>query len=106
MGQDVDNPLNVMIDGTPSEVMNSFTYLGATITSNLSLDEEITTGIGKASVTMSRLSKWVWQNGKFTLATKICIYRVCILSILLYIVKHGQLMPIMMKDWTAFTFVA
>ena len=57
MGQDVDNPPNVMINGTPLDVMNSFTYLGATITSSLSFDEEITTRIGKASATMLRLSK-------------------------------------------------
>ena len=42
MGQDVDNHPNVKINGTPLDVMNSFTYLGATITSNLSLNEEIT----------------------------------------------------------------
>ena len=46
-----------MIDGTPLDVINSFTYLGVTITSNLSLYEEITTRIGKAAATMSRLSK-------------------------------------------------
>ena len=80
MGQDVDNSQDVMIDGTCLDVMNSFIYSGATITSNFSLDE-ITT---KASVTMSRLNKCIWENRKLTMATKICIYRACILSILLY----------------------
>ena len=56
MSHNVDNPPNVTIDGTPLDVMNTFTYLGATITTNLSLDEEITTKIGKASATMARLS--------------------------------------------------
>ena len=84
IGQDVDNAPNVMIDGTPWDVVNSFTYLGATITINLSLHEEITTGIDKTLVTMLRLSKQVWENRKLTLATKICIYRACILSTLLY----------------------
>ena len=57
MGQDVDNPPNVMTDGTSLDIMNPFTYIGAIITSNLSLDKDITTRIGKASVTMLRLSK-------------------------------------------------
>ena len=57
MGQDVDNSTNVTIDGTPLDVMNTYTYLGATITSNLCLNEEITTRIGKASATIARLSK-------------------------------------------------
>ena len=56
MGQDVDNPPNITIDGTPLDVMNTFTYLGATITSNLSLGEEITMRIGEASAIMGRLS--------------------------------------------------
>ena len=33
---------------------------------------------------MERLSKWVWKKRKLTLATKICIYRACIPSTLLY----------------------
>ena len=57
MGQDVDNLPNVTINGTPLDVVNTFTYLGATITNNLSPDEEITMRSGKASATMARLSK-------------------------------------------------
>ena len=104
MGQDVDNPPNVMIDDTPLDVMNTFTYLGTTIISNLSLDEEITTGIGKASATMARVSKWVWENRKLTLAhqdlhlTELAFSATCCTA-----VKHGQHMPIMKQDWTAFT---
>ena len=84
MGQDVDNCPNVTIDGTPLDVMNTFTYIGATITSKLSLNVEITTRIGKASATMARLNKQVWEKRKLTLATKICIYRACIFSTLQY----------------------
>ena len=68
----------------PWMCMNTFTYLGATTTSNLSLDEEITTRISKASASMTILSKQVWENIKLTLATKICIYRACILINLQY----------------------
>ena len=95
MGQDVDNPPNIMIDGTPLDVANSLTYLGATITINLSYNEDIMTRIGKASATMLRLSKQVWESRKLTLATRICIYRACIISTLLYSSETRQLMPIM-----------
>ena len=57
MDQDMDNPPNVMIGGTPLDVMNTFTYLGATITSNLSLNEKITMRIGKDSATIAKLRK-------------------------------------------------
>ena len=109
MGQDVNNLPNVTIDGTPLNVKNTFTYLGATIMSNLTLDEEITTRIGKASATMARLSKWVWENRKLTLATKMCIYRACILSTLLYSSETWttyELMPIMKQVRTVFTSAA
>ena len=95
MGQDMDNPPNVMIDHTPLDVVNSFTYLGATITSNLSLDEEITTKIGKASATMSgseneygRTGSLPWQL--ISASTELASSAPCCTA-----VKHGHLMPVM-----------
>ena len=54
------------------------------MTDSLSLDTEIDKRIGKASTTMSRLSKRVWSNKKLTEHTKVQVYRACILSTLLY----------------------
>ena len=103
MDQEVDNPPNVMIDGTPLDAMNTFTYLGATITSNLSLNEEITMRICKASASIAsmdgRTGNLPWQPR--SAPTELVSSAACCT-----VVKHGQLMPIMKQDWTAFTFAA
>ena len=58
------------------EVVHNFVYLGSTIPDTLSLDIELKRRIGKASTTMSSLTKRVWKNGN--------VYRACVLSTLLY----------------------
>ena len=60
----------IHIDNYNLEVVSAFTYLGLTMSSNLSLEPELSRRIGKASSVMSRLSKRVWENKKLTLNTK------------------------------------
>ena len=43
-------------------VVDQFTYLSSTITSNLSLDADINMHIAKAATVMSKLNKRVWSN--------------------------------------------
>ena len=59
--EDSETPAISIADHT-LEVVQEFTYLGSSITSNLSLNEEINNRIGKAASVMSRLSKRVWEN--------------------------------------------
>ena len=66
------------------EVGESFTYLGSTISSNLSLDVELNTRIGKAPSAMARLAKRVWDNSMLTTNTKMKVYQACVLSTRLY----------------------
>ena len=66
------------------EVVDSFTYLGSTITSNLSLDAEINIRIAKAEAIMSKLNRRVWSNNNLTVNTKLHVYQACVLSTLLY----------------------
>ncbi|XP_063601126.1 uncharacterized protein LOC134777220 [Penaeus indicus] len=61
-----------------------FTYLGSTISSNLSLDAELNKRIDKAATAKARLSKKVWDNKKLTTKTKMMVYQACVLSTLLY----------------------
>ena len=49
----------------------SFVYLGSTITNNLSIDSELNKRIGKAAMTLSRLTKRVWSNNKLSDHTKV-----------------------------------
>ncbi|XP_067881216.1 uncharacterized protein [Heterodontus francisci] len=64
MGQDVRNAPSINIGDHALEVVQEFTYLSSTITSNLSLDAEIYKRMGKASTATSRLAKTVgkWRT--------------------------------------------
>ena len=82
--QDVDTPLAIYIDDCQLEVVHQFTYLGATISDNLSLDAEISKRTGKAATTLARLTTRVWENPKLTIPTKMAVYNACMISTLLY----------------------
>jgi hypothetical protein len=101
MAQDADPP-SIIINNYKLEVVSEFTYLGSTITNNLSLDAELNKRIGKASTTLSRLSQRVWNNSKLTLNTKISVYRACVLSTLLYASETWTLYASQEKRLSAF----
>ncbi|KAI8519654.1 hypothetical protein Bbelb_029110 [Branchiostoma belcheri] len=84
MVQDVPNPPAIHINGSLLAVTDRFTYLGSTVTNNMSLDVEINTRIGKAASVMSKLNKRVWENRNLTMNTKLKVYQACVLSTLLY----------------------
>lgn len=84
LGQDVSSAPNITIDDYTLEVVEDFTYLGSTISSNLSLDAELDKRIGKAASAMARLTKRVWTNKSLTTNTKMRVYQACVLSTLLY----------------------
>ncbi len=82
----------IMAQGSPTvtigdytlKVVDDFTYLGTTVTSNLSLDSELSKRIGKAAAAIVKLCKRVLENNMLTKATKMSVYRACVLSTLLY----------------------
>ena len=83
MGQDVSSTPTISVGCHTLEVVDRFTYLGSTISSNLSLDAELNTRIGKAATTMARLTKRVpmarltkrvWDNTMLTINTKMRVY--------------------------------
>ena len=84
MGQNVPTPPSISINNEVLEVTNHFTYLGSTVTSNLSLDKEIDKRIAEAAAVLSKLSKRVWNISQLTLNTKLKVYQACVLSTLLY----------------------
>ncbi len=93
MGQDVSSTPCISIGDHTLEVVEDFTYLGS-ISSNLSLDNELNTRIGKASIAMARLTKRVWNNSMLTTNTKMKVYQASVLSTLLY----GS------ETWTMYTW--
>ena len=72
------------INGEVLEVTDRYTYLGFTITNNLSLDTEINKRIAKAAAVLSNLSKRVWENHQLTWNTNLKVYQACVLGNLLY----------------------
>ena len=66
-------PPATTIGGYELDVVEQFTYLGSTITDNLSLDTEIDKRIGKAATTVGRRASRVWTNPKLTLKTKMVV---------------------------------
>ena len=84
LGRDVDTPPVTTIDNYQLEVVHEFTYLGSTITDNLSLDAELNKRIGKAETMLGRLATRVWENTKLTTKTNMAVYNACVVSTLLY----------------------
>ena len=84
MGQDVETPPSISIDTQNLECVNTFTYLGSTISSDLSLDAELNTRLARAATVMAKLSQRVWSNNHISLHTKLQVYQACVISTLMY----------------------
>ena len=69
----------ITIDNTDLEVVDTFTYLGSTVSSSTSLDAEIRCRIAKAAAVMAKLNKRVWGNDLLSERTKMCVYQACVL---------------------------
>ena len=82
MGQGTPIAPAVSLKGVTLNAVDSFTYLGSTIST--SLDAELGTRIGKAATTFGKLTQRVWANRRLTLRTKVLVYRSCVLTTLLY----------------------
>ena len=82
MGQDVSSTPNISIDNYTPKVVEDFTYLGSTISSNLSLESELSKRIGKTASAMARFSDKLWENPSLTTNTKMRVYQACLLSTL------------------------
>ncbi|KAL8568596.1 hypothetical protein ACOMHN_006257 [Nucella lapillus] len=74
----------IKIDGKVLNNVDSFTYLGSSLSSSNSLDKEISNRIAKASASYGRLHKRVWNERGLKLETKCAVYRGVVLTALLY----------------------
>ena len=84
MGQDIKEIPSLFIHNYKLEIVHEFVNLGSTITGNMSIDSEINKRIGKAAMTLYRLTKRVWSNNKLSDHTKVNVYKACEISTLLY----------------------
>ena len=84
LGQDIMELPSITIDDYELDVVEQFTYLGSTITDNLSLDTDIDKRIGKATIALASLTSWVWTNSKLTVKTKMGVHNACVISTVIY----------------------
>ena len=82
--QGTNSPPEIKLGGESLKTVDKFVYLGSTIMSTLSLDEELTSSIGMATAALKKLVKRAWENDKLRVETKALIYQTCVLSTLLY----------------------
>ena len=76
---------NIYVKGTRLKaVVDSFVYLGSTLSRDGSLDSEISLRIARASKAFGELEKRVWSDRAISIRTKISVYESCVLTILLY----------------------
>ena len=75
---------NILVNGTRLEVVDTFVYLGSTLSRDGALDAEIYARIQKAAVAFGKLEKRVWADRGISINTKIEVYRACVTSVLLY----------------------
>ena len=64
--------------------MNRFTYLGSTLSQNVTIDDEVNVRIARASATFGRLHANVWNRRGISLQTKLKVYKAIVLPTLLY----------------------
>ena len=73
-----------MVGGNKLNSVLEFTYLGSTISSNGSIDDEIQRRMAKESATFGRLRQRLWNNHHVSMRVKGNIYRATVLSTLVY----------------------
>lgn len=66
------------------KLVNRVSYLESTVTSIFSLDEEISTLIGKAATTFGKLRQRAWNSRKLILKAKVMTYQTCLVNTVLY----------------------
>ena len=75
-GQDFSFTSSISIGDYTLEVVKDFTYLGFTISSDLSLDTELNKRISKAAAALARLGDWVWDNTQTNTFHLRCLRRI------------------------------
>ena len=102
-GEDYISP-EFTLNGQKLPVADKFTYLGSTLSHCVHIDEEVTTSrISKASAAFGRLRNNVWDWQGLSLSTKLKVYRVIVLSTLLYACETWTIYQRHAKKWIGFT---
>ncbi|KAL8613134.1 hypothetical protein ACOMHN_035074 [Nucella lapillus] len=74
----------ITVNGQTLQPVETFTYLGSTLSRNANIDAETNNRISKASSAFGRLREKVWERRGISLKTKLKVYRAVVLTTLLY----------------------
>ena len=77
-------PVPILLQGNPLEVVEHFCYLGSVITMDGDSGKELRSRIAKAEGTFSMLSKCLWRSPRIRLRTKLRVYYAAIRPVLMY----------------------
>ena len=75
--------VDITVEDQPMQQVSNFKYLGAIISSDGTIDRELSARIQKASGAFNQLSN-IWKNRNILTNTKIRIYIAAVVTILLY----------------------
>lgn len=78
-----DTSADITMNGQKLEEVNSFKYLGATLSKDGSCTAEVRIRIAAAMAAMARLSR-IWKSSNISFTTKYRLYQSLVVSILLY----------------------
>jgi hypothetical protein len=78
-----EGTVDITVEGSLVQQVSDFTYLGVIISSDGTIDRELSARIGKASGAFNQLVN-IWKNRNIQTNTKIRIYKAAVLAILLY----------------------
>ncbi|CAF4580545.1 unnamed protein product [Rotaria sp. Silwood2] len=76
--------IDINIRNQKTETVDSFTYLGCTITNDQRQDTEISIRLSKAAKAFNMLRHSVWHRKSVYITARLRIFRACILPVLLY----------------------
>nr|VZH97731.1 unnamed protein product [Spirometra erinaceieuropaei] len=69
-------PPQISVNGTQLQVVETFPYLGSTLSRNTNIDDEVTNRISKGSQAFGRLQSTVLNGHGLQLSTKLCLRRI------------------------------
>ena len=86
IGQNInyDDDINISIRNQKIESVDSFTYLGCTITKDQRHDTEISIRLIKAAKAFNMLRHIIWHRKTVSITARLRIFRACVLPVLLY----------------------